>query len=83
MGLLETEDASVLSSLSARQERATADYVRTARARISGLLGDLAVFPAGQRSLVLVMDSDEDYYRYVSLYYPDGEFASKRAGKSG
>lgn len=29
------------------------------------------------------MDSDEDYYRYVSLYYPDGEFASKRAGKSG
>ncbi len=22
------------------------------------------------------MDTDEDYYRYVSLYYPDGEFAT-------
>lgn len=76
MGLLEGVDAWVLSSLSERQERAFADYVHTARLRIAQLLGDLARFPAGQRSLVLVLDSEEAYYRYVSLYYPDGEFAT-------
>jgi len=76
MGLLETDDAWVLSSLPGREERATAQYVHTARTRIGRLLGALASFPAGQRSLVLVLDSEDDYYRYVSLYYPDGEFAT-------
>lgn len=75
MGLLETEEAMVLSPLNEREERATAAYVHTARRRIERLLGPLASFPAGQRSLVLVLNSEDDYYRYVSLYYPDGEFA--------
>lgn len=76
MGLLTTDEAFVLSPLTAREERATAEYVHTARVRIERLLGALASFPAGQRSLVLVLDSEGDYYRYVSLYYPDGEFAA-------
>jgi len=75
MGLLQMDEALVLSSLNEREARATADYVHTARLRIERLLGPLASFPAGQRSLVLVLDSEDDYYRYVSLYHPDGEFA--------
>lgn len=76
MGLLESRDSWLLSSLNERQQRGFAEYVGTARARIARLLGELARFPAGQRSLVLVLDSEEDYYRYVSLYYPEGEFAT-------
>jgi hypothetical protein len=76
VGLRETDDAFVLSSLSERQARGTAEFVQVARARIDKLLAGLARFPVGHRSLVLVLDSEEDYYRYVSFYHPDGEFAT-------
>ena len=39
MGLLTTDEAFVLSPLTAREARATAEYVRTARVRIERLLG--------------------------------------------
>lgn len=75
MGLHESADALVLSSLNPREETQVADYVRTARHRVARLLGELAAFPAGQPTVLLVLDDDEAYYRYVSLYYPEGDFA--------
>jgi hypothetical protein len=76
MGLRETADALVLSSLNPREEGQMADYVRTARHRVAKLLGDLADFPAGEPTIVLVLDDEATYYRYVSIYFPDGEFAA-------
>jgi hypothetical protein len=76
MGLLVTEHAFVLSSLDRKLERGTADYVATARARIQRLLGEVARFPTGHRSILLVLDNEDDYYRYVSIYHPDGEFST-------
>lgn len=76
MGLLVTDEAFVLSSLNKKLERGTADYVSTARARIQRLLGEVARFPTGHRSILLVLDDEDDYYRYVSIYHPDGEFST-------
>lgn len=76
MGLRETADALVLSSLNPREEAQMADYVRTARHRVARLLGDLAHFPTGEPTVVLVLDDEATYYRYVSIYFPEGEFAT-------
>ncbi|SHN23936.1 hypothetical protein SAMN02787076_04356 [Rhizobacter sp. OV335] len=69
--LYETEQAWVLSSLENRVVLATAAYVARTRERVSRVLGRLAGQAAQQRSIVLVMDHDEDYYAYVACYYPD------------
>ncbi len=74
--LHESERAFVLSSLEPAVVEATARYVATARSRVSRVLGALAKFPEGQKSIVVVFDHEEDYYHYVAGYYPgDGEFA--------
>ena len=74
--LFETEHAFVLSSLEEAVARATANYVETTRKRIGRLLGDLARFAQGEKSILLVLDDEDWYYQYVSIYYPeDGEFA--------
>lgn len=75
MGLFVNKDAYVLSSLDDAMARQTADYVTTARARIERLLRGVAQFPGGHRSILLVLDDEDTYYRYVSIYYPDGEFS--------
>lgn len=76
MGLHATAEALVLSSLNPREEAQMAGYVRTARHRVARLLGDLADFPVGEPTIVLVLDDEATYYRYVSIYFPDGEFAA-------
>lgn len=72
-----TDDAFILSTMEEpRVLQATASYVSTARGRIARVLGGLARFPPSQRSILIVFDSEEDYYHYVSIYYPErGEFA--------
>jgi hypothetical protein len=74
--LHETEDAIVLSSLEPAVAAATARYVSITRSKISSLLGTLARFTPGEKSVLLVLDDEDAYYRYVSIYYPaEGEFA--------
>ena len=74
--LLETNDTWVLSSYRPKLARAAARYVATTRQRIASLLDGLANFPADSRSILLVFDDQEQYYRYITNYYPDeGEFA--------
>ena len=74
--LHESADAFVLSSLESGVAAATANYVSKARKGVTRVLGRLAQFPPDQRSIVLVVDDEDWYYHYVSIYYPDeGEFA--------
>lgn len=74
--LYSTDDAHILSTLEPRIVKAAAQYISTARRRISQVLGKLAHFPVDERSILVVFDSAEDYYQYVSIYYPsEGEFA--------
>jgi hypothetical protein len=74
--LSETENAFVLSSLEEVQQRAAANYIATARRKVTQLLAGLAAFPSEGKSILLVLDDEDWYYHYVSVYYPsDGEFA--------
>ena len=76
VSLHETSDAYVLSSLAEPVALATAKYVSTTRQRVERVLHGLAQFPPGEKSILLVLDDEETYYRYVAIYYPeDGEFA--------
>ena len=71
-----TANAYILSRLTPRLANTTAQYVRTARSRIGRVLGELAHFPPNERSILVVLETEEDYYQYVSIYYPDeGEFS--------
>ena len=74
--LHESDDALVLSSLEPAVAGALSRYVSGARKRIAGTLGALVRFPPGFKSVVLVLDDEDAYYRYVSMVYPaEGEFA--------
>lgn len=72
----ESDDVMILSSLEPDAVRALGRHVTMTRKRVAQLLGALASFPPGLKSVVLVLDDEEAYYRYVSIYYPGGgEFA--------
>lgn len=74
--LVETEHALILSPLGSRVLRATATFIATTRKRITAVLRDLAAFPEGGKSVLLVLHDEDAYYQYVSAYYPDsGEFS--------
>lgn len=69
-------DVVVLSALEPRDALAAAGYIAKTRKQVERVLGDLARFPADQPSVLIVFDDQEDYYAYVSRFYPDeGEFA--------
>jgi hypothetical protein len=72
----ESDDAAILSSLEPADASAMSRYVATSRKRVAQTLGALARFPAALESVVLVMDGEEAYYRYISIYgSADGEQA--------
>lgn len=73
--LHEFEHALLLSSMENVVVRATAEYISTTRARIGTVLGGIARFPEDEKSVLFVPDSEDAYYRYVTRYYPDGDFA--------
>ena len=73
--LHETAEAWVLSPLPDRELLATVAHVRSTRHGVARVLGELARPSAGERAILLVLDDQEAYYRYVSGYYPAGEFA--------
>jgi hypothetical protein len=74
--LYETDDAYVLSPLDNGVLCATAAYIATTRKRVQTVLHGVAKFASGEKSILLVMDDEDMYYKYVAAYYPDdGEFA--------
>lgn len=68
--LHESADAWVLSSLEPVVASATARYIAATRRRVQGVLPEVAQLGDGERSVLLVLDDEDDYYRYVSLYEP-------------
>ena len=74
--LHESDDAMIVSSLEPAVAAAMSRYVATTRKRVAQTLGALARFPSGLKHVVLVMDDEEAYYAYISLYgSDDGEQA--------
>jgi hypothetical protein len=69
-------DVMILSSLDPGEAAAMTRYVTSTRERVKQTLGALACFPEGLRSVVLVMDDEDAYYAYISIYgSSDGEQA--------
>ena len=74
--LLESPDAWVLSSYEPRLAQTVSEYVSTARRRIARVLDGVAMFPPGERTIFVALESLQAYYQYVANYYPeDGEFS--------
>lgn len=70
--LLETDAAFVLSAREKHVAKAAADYVARTRRRVAAVLGGVARFAAGEKSILLMVEDDDAYYRYISHYYADG-----------
>jgi len=66
----------LLCSYSTRLASAVLGFVETTRARIGGILEELAQVPPWGHDILIVFDEADAYYRYIARYYEDeGEFA--------
>lgn len=72
----EGRTAMVLSSLEPNVARATLEFMDKSLRRILAALDGIAQVPDLGKDLLVVFDSQERYYEYVSHYYPEnGEYA--------
>lgn len=68
--------AVVLSSLSSRQEQLVMAFMDSSIKRIVKTLGRIASVPEWGYDILIVLDDEDTYYRYISRYYPEeGEFS--------
>jgi hypothetical protein len=74
--LVESPNAIVVSTLEPSVAKATLQYVERTAARITRLLDGVARGPELGKDILVVFDDQDTYYRYVSIYHPDGEFAT-------
>ena len=74
----ESPNAIVVSTLEPNVAHATLHYVERTATRITRLLDGVARGPDLGKDIVVVFDDEDTYYHYVSIYYPDGEFATSR-----
>jgi len=49
-------------------------FAEGCRASLMSVLGEVADFQLPGKQVILAFRSADDYYRYVSLFYPEGEF---------
>jgi hypothetical protein len=76
LDLRESANFFALSALPARETEVLLDYAERALKRNLATLGDIASDAGHGKHVVMVLPNEDDYYRYVSEYYPqEGEFA--------
>lgn len=74
--LYESEDFFLLSALGARESEVLLDYAQRALKRNLATLEGIAANDGFGKFVIMVLQDEDDYYRYVSEYYPqDGEFS--------
>lgn len=74
--LIESETAALLSPLEPNVARATLDYLNNTQERICKVLDGVAEFSGWGKDILIVLESEDAYYEYISHCYPDeGEFA--------
>ncbi|WP_397608648.1 hypothetical protein [Silanimonas sp.] len=76
----ESADAFVLSHLDDRRARVVIDHIGRTRSRVIRLLDGLAERPDLGKDVFLLFAEQDDYYRYISRYYPEG---GEYAGSAG
>jgi post-segregation antitoxin (ccd killing protein) len=76
LNVYESAEFLVLSALTPRESEVLLDYAEKALKRNKATLQGIASDEGFGKFVILVMPSEDDYYRYVSEYYPQsGEFA--------
>lgn len=76
----ESADALLLSHLDDRRARVVIDHIARTRSRVVRLLDGLAEPPDLGKDVFLLFAEQDDYYRYISRYYPEG---GEYAGSAG
>jgi hypothetical protein len=76
LSLRESDNFFALSALTAHETEVLLDYAERALKRNLATLAGIASDEGVGKHVVMVLPNDDDYYRYVSEYYPqEGEFA--------
>jgi hypothetical protein len=78
--LHETSDALVLSPFSRITAKSAAHCVANVRERIGQLLGGIAERPEGKHSILIVMNDQENFRNYVSIYPSKANLAASARG---
>jgi hypothetical protein len=74
--IYESEDFLLLSALQQRPSEVLLEYAQKAKKRNLATLHGIASDEGYGKHVICVLHDEDDYYRYVSEYYPqDGEFA--------
>ena len=74
--LTQSETAALLSPLEKKVAHATLEYMTRTLKRITNVLDGMADVSPWDLDILIVFESEEQYYDYVSYYYSDeGEFA--------
>ena len=75
--LLRHEHTLMLSTLDTSLARATFETMATTGRRVERLLLGIAQVPSSGHAILILLDDEETYYRYVAYFYPEGgEFAT-------
>ena len=72
----ESENFHLLSEEPSSARLKTLAFLEATRGHIYRVLGDVASPDAAGKHCVLRFGAADDYYKYISHFYPDGEFAS-------
>lgn len=74
--IVQTDRAILLSSMVKNQATATLEYMTRTLKRVIKVLDGVAQVSPWGKDILIVFESEEEYYNYVSYYYnDDGEFA--------
>jgi len=75
--LAESNRGLLLSSLAPNIVKATLNYMEVTHKRVATVLNGIAEAAASGNDILIVLDDEDSYYHYVTMYYPDsGEFAA-------
>ncbi len=77
--VFESANALLLASLDERMAQVTVNYLETTFSRIGRLLGDFVPGPGMGKEVLLILDDQETYYRYVDAFQ-DPEDSPMSAG---
>jgi hypothetical protein len=71
----ESQSFHLVSELDEAKQIDLLSFLERARARILRQLGDIPLPKSHGKHVVLRFSEDEDYYRYIAYFHPDGEYA--------
>jgi hypothetical protein len=71
----ESQNFHLLSELDAVKQEDLLTFLEQARARMLWRLGDIPLPVRNGKHVILRFTEDDDYYRYISYFDPDGEYA--------